>query len=170
MWGVPPTHAMEHAEIDRERHVTYALSIQTLEGLLGPASRILTHLLRAQPLGGPEHVNLCLDVLVHAAGSSGGMLLDDGGYTLGRVGIADDLSAAFVDAWRSGMPRSLEQARLLHHSGVVSYTTVTLPIWAGATLVLASHDSRPIDTDALLALLPGVSCAIAQAPTLELAS
>lgn len=150
--------------------MAHALSIRTLEGLLGPASRILADLCRARPLGGPEHVNLCLDVLVHAAGSSGGMLLDDGGYTLGRVGIADDLAAAFVEAWRSGMPRSLEQARLLHQSGVVSYTTVTLPVWAGATLVLASLDSRPIDTDALLALLPGVSCAMASAPNLELVS
>lgn len=150
--------------------MAHALSIRTLEGLLGPASHILAELLRAQPLGGPEHVSLCLDVLVHAAGSSGGMLLDDGGYTLGRVGIADDLAAAFVDAWRSGMPRSLEQARLMHQSGAVSYTTVTLPVWSGVTLVLASHEPRPIDTDALLALLPGVSCAIASAPTLELAS
>lgn len=147
-------------------------SIRAFEGLVGPASRILGELLRIHPSDWRARMDLCLDVLVHATGADGGMFVDESGSVLARFGVADDLVAAFSAAWRSGMPRSLEAARLLHHAGSTLCTTIAVSAATGMTLVLTTHEFpvRRVDADALLALLPGVAFALASAPTLELIS
>lgn len=139
------------------------LTPEAVECMLGPSARILEGLLVPR-LGTAAGMltELYLDVLVHAAGAEGGMLVARDGVVLGRVGVSDQLAGPLTAACRGGMPRCLDQAQLLGNAGVATYTSMGVPLGSDVTLVLvrAGADRGRIDTDAMMAVLPGIVCAL----------
>lgn len=130
---------------------------------MGPAAGLLDGLLAStRVLGRPGAYALGLDVLIHAACAQGGLLVNRDGAVLVSLGLDRTSVAALADAARGPLPRCLDSARLVHGSGVITYTSLGLPLDRGALLILADTDGAEhrVDIDAMLAVLPGVTCAM----------